>query len=98
MTVMFVLFHRTTTFTTKTLGCGGVTRVCATEEKNMTFLQKSTDKIVTVWRRGRLNALHWAIKATRPKVKDNLFCTRRVKNKKQYKKKTITRKHTTEPP
>lgn len=59
----------------------------------MTF--NNTDKIVTVWKRGRLNALYWAIKATRQKVKDNLFCTRRVK-KKTIKK--STRKHTTEPP
>lgn len=51
----------------------------------MTF--NNTDKIVTVWKRGRLNALYWAIKATRQKVKDNLFCTRRVKKKTIKKKK-----------
>lgn len=51
----------------------------------MTF--NNTDKIVTVWKRGRLNALYWAIKATRQKVKDNLFCTRSVKKNNNFLKK-----------
>lgn len=42
------------------------------------FLQKHTDPLFTVWRKGRLNALHWLIKATHPKVTDNPFCTRRT--------------------
>lgn len=54
-------------------------------------------KTVTVWKRGRLNTLHWAIKATRQKVKDKPFCTRRVVKKKR-KDTHIAIKHITEPP
>lgn len=87
LTVTFVLFpfHRTRTFITQSPGNH---RVCAV--KNVTF--NNIYKLVTVWKRGRLNAPHWAIKATRQKVKDKPFLY------KESKKNTSTRKNITEPP
>lgn len=62
---------------------------------NMTFVTKSTGKTLTVWKRGRLNARHGAIKATRPKKKKKkvTVCLYREKRTKKIRQTLQRRKN-----